>query len=144
QRSGKNMKLLAQSVEEVPNQISIVRENRDKNALGSVFFRSSFLQNNPQGFTDYLKENTYQYPAAPPVMEWIEEKAPLAPENLSVSISEASGNYLMSWYRSTANSHEFKRYMVYQVSSEGEMPEAGAVRALVSAEEFAIPPDVIQ
>lgn len=144
QRVYESQKLLAQSVEEVPNQIAIVRENRDKNALGSVFFRSSFLVNNPQGFTDYLKANTYQYPAAPPVMEWIEGEAPLAPENLSVSVSEATGEYLLSWDRSDANTHDFKRYILYQVTLEGEVPEVGAVRALVTTEEFTIPSDVIQ
>ena len=137
-------KILAQSVDEVPNQIAIVRENRHNNALGSVFFRASFLTANPLGFTDYLKDNTYQYPAAPPEMEWIEGEIPAAPENLTAAVSEATGDYTVSWNRNAANSHDFKRYLLYQLPSEdGDIAEFGAVRALIGSEEFSLPYEAI-
>lgn len=140
QKTAKTQKLLTQSVEEVPNQIAIVRENRDNNAMGSIFFRASFLTANPLGFTDYLKEHTYQYPAAPPVMEWIEGEAPLAPENLTATVSEASGDYLLSWQRNTTSDHDFKRFLVYRLpTQEGNIEGFGEVRGLTSDEEFAIP-----
>lgn len=134
-----NQKILAQSVEEVPNQIAIVREKRDNNALGSVFFRASFLTANPLGFTDYLKENTYQHPAAPPEMEWIEGEAPAAPENLNATVSETTGDYHIYWSRNAANSHDFERYLLYQLGSEdGSVAEFGAVKGLTSSEEFSL------
>jgi uncharacterized lipoprotein YddW (UPF0748 family) len=132
-----NARIAAQSAQEVLNQIAIVRENRADNALGSVLFRSAFLQANPHGFIDMLKEKTFIYPAAPPAMEWIEEAPPAAPLNLSVQFEEANGDNVLSWNRGEGNTHDFKRYLLYQLpaaSLEGAMPE-GAVRALVSSEE---------
>lgn len=136
-KSAKTQQLLSQSVEEVPNQIAIVRENRGSNALGSVLYNTSFLTANTLGFTDYLKENTYQYPAAPPEMEWIEGGAPKKPENLMATLDEATGDHFLKWERSTGNVHNFKRYLVYLLASEaGDFAEYGALRGLVSQEEF--------
>lgn len=138
-----NARVAAQSAKEVLNQVAIVRENKEKNALGSVFFRSAFLQANPHGFTDLLKERTYVYPAAPPLMEWIEEARPAAPMGLSVQLEEESGHSILSWNRNEGNAHDFKRYLLYHLpaaSVEGEIPQ-GSVRALISSEESIIKPE---
>lgn len=132
----------AQSVEEVPNQIAIVREHRDKQSLGSVLFRAAFLAANPYGFTDYLKENTYIYPAAPPVMDWLPRENPAAPVELTASIDEATGDYKLIWNRNAANTYDFKRYLIYNLADEpvagADIPE-GSVRALEATEELVIP-----
>lgn len=135
-----NARVAAQSAEEVLNQIAIVRENREENALGSVFFRSAFLQDNPHGFTDMLKEKTYVYPAAPPAMEWIKEAPPAAPLDFSVQFEEESSHNVLNWTRSEDNVHDFKRYLIYRLpgaSVDGEIPD-GSVRAMVSSEESII------
>jgi uncharacterized lipoprotein YddW (UPF0748 family) len=132
----------AQTAHEVLNQIAIVREHRDKNALGSVFFRASFLTANPHGFTDLLKQKTYIYPAAPPVMEWIEGDQPAVPQELSVQLNEATGDYVLSWSRNAENTHDFKRYLLYSLDAApadaASIPN-GSVRALTTAEEVVIP-----
>jgi uncharacterized lipoprotein YddW (UPF0748 family) len=135
-------RIAAQSAKEVPNQIAIVREHRDKLALGSVLFRAAFLAANPHGFTDYLKENTYIYPAAPPVMDWLPQENPAAPVELTAGIDEATGDYNLSWNRNVANTYNFKRYLIYNLADEpvvgADIPQ-GSVRALEATEELVIP-----
>lgn len=138
-----NARVAAQSAQEVLNQVAIVRENRGQNALGSVFFRSAFLQANPHGFTDFLKEKTYIYPAAPPAMEWISEVPPAAPQEFSVQFDEENRQHVLSWNRSAENVHDFKRYLLYRLPSAtaGEETPEGSVRGLVSSEGSQILPE---
>ncbi|MFC6999411.1 family 10 glycosylhydrolase [Rufibacter roseus] len=134
------------SNEELPNQILITREQqyRSKNSLGSVFFRSSLLANNELNLFENLKNNLYRYPAVPPLMEWKPGEAPAAPSNITSSKNEQAGQYVITWTRNPANTHEFKRYVVYALNSAtaptsvDALPE-GSVRAIVATEEAALP-----
>ncbi|TRX48610.1 family 10 glycosylhydrolase [Fulvivirga sp. M361] len=129
-----------QSIKEVPNQISIVRDNNDKNALGSVFFRASNLTSNPSGFTDNLKATIYPYPAAPPEMDWLPVDKPSAPENLVYQINEGSGNAVLQWTRSAGNTFNFKRYIVYRLKdATGDVPATDAIYDITVSEGKEIP-----
>src|SRR5690606_11450055 len=104
-------------------------------------FRAANIVANPHGFTDYLREGTYIYPAVPPLMDWLPEDTPAAPINLTAQIDESTGDYVISWERSPDNTHEFKRYVLHNLPSppvSGETPE-GTVRALTANEEVVIP-----
>jgi len=46
---------------------------------GAVFFSSSSFNNNPNGWSDSLKNNYYNYPALIPPMLWIDSTKPHAP-----------------------------------------------------------------
>ncbi len=125
-----------QSVDEVPNQIAIVRENETKNALGSIFFRVADLMANPAGFTDYIKEEVYPYPAAPPAMGWLPGDPPAAPTGLVYQTDEASGNVILQWERGTGNAHNFKRYIVYRLpDASGQVPAEGAIYDITVSEQ---------
>lgn len=138
-KSSSNARTL-QTAQEVPNQIEIVRDNQDKNALGSVFFRAEFVSDNPHGFTDYLKANTYTRPAAPPAMTWLPEMKPLAPENLTYQINEATGDAELQWNRSSGNTYDFKRYVIYQLANaSGTINPTNAVQDIVVTEDNTVP-----
>ncbi|MEJ8804298.1 family 10 glycosylhydrolase [Pontibacter sp. H249] len=128
--------------QETLNQIEISRLNRHKNALGDVLYRAVNLKDNTLNIYTNLKNNTYQYPAAPPAMPWKNGAQPLAPENLAVTVSEATGEYVINWQRNAASTNPFKRYLVYtsatMPASITDIPE-GAVRALVTTETLTIP-----
>ena len=128
-----------QSIEEVPNQIDIVRANYDKNAFGSVFFKVTDLVSNPAGFTDNLKNKVYPYPAAPPAMDWLPGDKPFPPNDLVYQVEEASGKVTLQWTRDLNNTFDFKRYIVYRLdNATGQFPATGAIYDLVVSEALEI------
>lgn len=62
---------------EIPNQIKKLREY--PTTQGSVYFSSKTFEKNPNGWCDSLRNNYYAYPALPPPMPWIDNKAPQKP-----------------------------------------------------------------
>lgn len=135
QEQGAGFRLMAQSVTEVPNQIEINRQNRSKNALGSVFYRISNLASNPAGFTTQLAAGAYARKALPPAMGWATEALPAAPSTLKAQKDGQTGDYTFSWQDGSALT--FKRYVLYR-SAEASMSgtdKAEAVQALLVAAE---------
>lgn len=130
------------SEQEVPNQISITRQNRQKHALGDVVYRATNLKDNALNIYTLLKAQTYKYPAAVPAMDWKSEIAPAAPVGLAVTVNEATGDHVFTWNRNESNTGTFKRYVLYTSpglpESIADLPE-GAVRALTSSETFTVP-----
>ncbi len=129
------------SAEEVPNQIAITRANQQKNALGAVLFRAANITSNANGIFTALKGKTFQFSAAPPAMAWKISKKPAPPVSLAVVKDEITGAITINWKRNPANSHTFKRYIVYNLpmaaGTVAEIPN-GAVRALTASETVTI------
>ncbi|WP_083470366.1 glycoside hydrolase family 10 protein [Rufibacter tibetensis] len=129
------------TTEEVPHQIEITRSNQAKNALGSVIFRAANLEKNTHLISTSFKAATFRLPAAPPAMEWIGGKAPVAPSELTVTLNEATGNYEVKWTRHPGNTYPFKRYLLYTTSfmpATGALTPDGSVRAFTSSETVTI------
>lgn len=57
---------------ELPNQIKLLRQY--PNVQGSIYFSSKSFNNNPNGWSDSLRNNYYRQPAEVPVMEWLPAK----------------------------------------------------------------------
>lgn len=57
---------------ELPNQIKLLRQN--SNVQGSIYFSSKSFNNNPNGWSDSLRNNYYKLPANVPAMEWLPKK----------------------------------------------------------------------
>ncbi|WP_205503126.1 glycoside hydrolase family 10 protein [Rufibacter psychrotolerans] len=130
------------SPDEVPHQIEITRSNREKNSLGSVIFRAANITGNTNLITTSFQAATFRFPAAPPAMRWLGGQAPAAPTDLSVTLNEASNAYEVKWRRNPANTHGFKRYLLYTTTTMpaiGALIPEGAVRAFTSAETVTIP-----
>lgn len=139
--------ILSQSsytAEEVPNQIAMTREPqyRVKNSLGSVHFRSALINNNTNGIRSRMRDIIYKYPSVPPLMEWKQGEAPATPTNVTTTKNEQTGVYEISWTRNPANTHEFKRYVVYALGNQTPANSSeiadGSVRALTADESTSI------
>ncbi|MFT2008383.1 glycoside hydrolase family 10 protein [Pontibacter sp. 13R65] len=126
---------------ELPNQIGISRANQHRNALGSVIFRASNLTDNTLQSHKALKEATFMAPAAPPAMPWKPGARPAAPTDFAMVKDEKTGDYYLSWKRSSRNKHTFKRYMLYcsfePFVNAAALP-AGALRAIPVSESYTI------
>jgi len=57
---------------ELPNQIKLLRQY--PNVQGSIYFSSKSFNNNPNGWSDSLRNNYYKLPAKAPEMEWLPKK----------------------------------------------------------------------
>lgn len=130
------------SEQEVPNQINITRQNNKRNALGDVLYRANNLKDNTLNIYTLLKGSTYKYPAAAPALPWKNATPPASPEGLTITLNEATGEYVFTWQRSEVNTDPFKRYLLYTSdnlpTSITDIPE-GAVRALATTETFTLP-----
>jgi len=62
---------------ELPDEIQLLRGN--KNIQGSIYFSAANFFENPNGWTDSLRENYYHDPALVPPMSWVDTTAPQAP-----------------------------------------------------------------
>jgi uncharacterized lipoprotein YddW (UPF0748 family) len=57
---------------ELPNQIKVLRQY--PNVQGSIYFSSKSFNNNPNGWSDSLRNNYYKLPAKIPEMGWLPKK----------------------------------------------------------------------
>jgi len=98
---------------ELPNQIKRVREF--PTLQGSVYFSSKSFTNNPNGWSDSLRNNYYKYPAIPPPMPWIDSIKPAKPM-LVFDGSQATStiNSIDLYFRQTEMNEMINRYVIYQ------------------------------
>ncbi|MEX0987837.1 MAG: family 10 glycosylhydrolase [Bacteroidales bacterium] len=83
------------TLSQVGLQINLIRLKNDKNALGSVFFRTNFITL-INGLKDYLTQYIYTRPAIVPEMTWKSGITPPVPQNMR--IEEALGDeYYLAW-----------------------------------------------
>ncbi len=93
-------------------QIDLIRSNKDKNGLGSVFFSAKdFVR--VQDLADYLTEKKYTHSAIIPEMTWKTGSTPTAPQNLRVEIID--NKYTLVWDY-TLNLND--RFAVYSTSDD--------------------------
>ena len=78
---------------QMPSQIEYSRANN--RVQGNVFFSSKSLNNNLLGIADSLTNHFYRYKSLPPVMLWLDDVMPNAPQNL-LGVKTDNG-ILLSW-----------------------------------------------
>jgi uncharacterized lipoprotein YddW (UPF0748 family) len=103
---------------ELPNQIKLLRQYPQ--VQGSIFFSSASFANNPNGWSDTLRNNYYKYPAIVPPMKWIDSLKPLQPEIILDSSKAAIYNYSVDLYlkQDTLN-NKINRYVIYNFEDTG-------------------------
>ncbi|MDQ2720339.1 MAG: family 10 glycosylhydrolase [Bacteroidota bacterium] len=108
---------------ELPNQIKRLRQYPQQ-IQGSVFFSSSSFSNNPNGWSDSLKNNYYKYPAIPPPMPWIDSVKPKSPVLLYDSSKPTyyTGSIDLYFHQSEPN-NMINRYVIYQFDDLKNMDE---------------------
>ncbi len=82
---GNNISLLdgkTWTLAEITKQIDITRNQFANLALGNIFYRLKFLNENRQNIYDNFKTSTYIQPALVPVMEWLNNKPPEPPQGV--------------------------------------------------------------
>ena len=101
------------NAKELPNQIKRIREF--STIQGSVYFSSKSFANNPNGWSDSLRNNYYKYPAIPPPMPWIDATIPQRPILLYDS-SKAVSNLtsIELYFRQEEPNEMVNRYVIYQ------------------------------
>ncbi len=98
---------------ELPNQIKRVREF--PTIQGSVYFSSKSFSNNPNGWSDSLKNNYYKYPAIAPPLPWIDSVKPGNPVLLYDSSKPVIYTSSIDLYfRQDLPNDMVNRYVIYQ------------------------------
>ena len=105
---------------ELPNQIKKLREYPQ--VQGSVFFSSSTFNNNPNGWSDSLRNNYYKNPAIIPPMSWIDSIKPAQPEIVLDSTKPAIYDYSVDLYlKQDTMNNRINRYVIYSFADTTEM-----------------------
>jgi uncharacterized lipoprotein YddW (UPF0748 family) len=99
---------------EIPNQIKLLRNA--ENVQGSVFYSSSFLLDDPNGWADSLRFNYYRTPTLIAPMNWIDTTAPQHPhiEKIDVGAPNNFQQFTVSGNGINKNeTEEIKNFVVY-------------------------------
>lgn len=99
---------------ELPDEIQLLRKN--PNIEGSVFFSSTNLLDNPNGWEDSLQNDYYKYPALIPPMPWIDTTSPQAPSIINIRQQGSFTNafYIIDCKESASKETEtVKNYVLY-------------------------------
>ena len=91
---------------EIPEQIELNRSL--PNILGSCFFSSKTLINNPLGVTDILREKYYHHPALVPEMRIVKSLSAMVPAHIVVR--DARDGFIIEW----AKAQNADYYLVYR------------------------------
>lgn len=96
---------------EIPEQIELNRSL--SNILGSCYFSSKTMINNPLGVSDILRENYYEFPALIPEMSWLNTTKLVKPEIKEVKRIRLG--FMLEWERSK----NVEYFIVYRFKGKG-------------------------
>ncbi len=100
------------NTDELPDEIKMLRDYN--NVQGSVYFSSSSLMQNPNGWGDSLHDNYYKYPALIPPAPWIDTSAPSKPDIVKISEMEKGPDSLTISGQEINKTEEIvKNYVLY-------------------------------
>jgi len=85
---------------------------------GNIYFRTEHMIGNPKGYTDFVRDELYRYPALTPSMPWKSQARPPEVQKLSASWS-GDGRMILTWADRYPESGEADplRYAVYKIAS---------------------------
>ncbi|PWT94988.1 MAG: hypothetical protein C5B52_18900 [Bacteroidetes bacterium] len=88
---------------------------------GAIYFSSKSFENNPNGWSDSLKNNYYSTPALVPSMPWIDSAKPTTP--IVTNINAVNGGINMNRYSFETNLHagpSIKKLAVYKSTADSK------------------------
>ncbi len=95
---------------ELPEQIQLLRKYTT--TQGSIYFSSKSFENNPNGWSDSLRNNYYAYAALPPPMPWLDSLTPASPA------VEKAGKY--DFFVTTNDTDNIKGFAVFSLNANDE------------------------
>jgi len=114
---------------EIQNQINLNRVN--ERALGFVAFSSKSISNNLKGIQDSLRNNQFKYPALHPTMPWLDNVPPLAPMNLTSTVSGSSVQ--LQWQKGgTASDGDTSQYVVIYRAQSPDTVNISNVKQIIA------------
>ncbi len=82
---------------------------------GAVYFSSSSFQSNPNGWSDSLRNNYYNYPALIPPMPWIDSVKPHTPQfHMEYDVKGQSST---AWLQKGVDGDTLRGFAIYQTDS---------------------------
>ena len=97
------------TLEEIITQINIIRQNSNKSALGSLFFRASDFER-VKNLKTYLHEYAYNYKSVLPVTKWKNSPEVAKVENIHIKLDIVSFGTKIAW-----NKNGDDRYAIYKI-----------------------------
>lgn len=130
---------------QMPSQLRLNRQTA--NVFGSIYYNTSSLKANPQGFTDSLRTNFYAYPALMPQMKWQDSIAPPPPINV-VAIRNPT-NIRLTWTKPTTTTQELDRvrqFVIYRFDDYApiNLADARAIRFITPTDTTAFVDNAVQ
>ncbi|MFN3851480.1 MAG: family 10 glycosylhydrolase [Spirosomataceae bacterium] len=121
---------------EIPKQIRLNRNTLGVN--GSIFYNTTFLNQNPLGVRDSVINNYFKFPALPPTMPWKKSTMPNPPTGLIATLS--SKEIQLKWNKAQSGINEIdkiKRYVVYRFANDEkvDLSNAKAIRHITNSDE---------
>jgi len=108
---------------ELPDQIQFLRKYPQ--IQGSAFFSSSTFNSNPNGWSDSLRNDFYQYPAIIPPMSWIDSVKPETPVILfDSSKSTFYSTSIDIYFREKQINDLINRYVIYEFADKSNMDKS--------------------
>ncbi len=108
---------------ELPNQIKKLREYPE--VQGSIFFSSKSFNNNPNGWSDSLRNNYYKYPSIVPPMAWIDSTKPPRPDLMYDSSKVSIYSYSVDLYlKQDSVDSKINRYVIYNFEDISEIDKS--------------------
>src|ERR1700754_3808299 len=80
--------------DQLPKMIQSLRQYPE--IQGAIYFSSKSFDNNPNGWSDSLRENYYRYPAVIPAMEWIDTTKPMKPAIVKVTGNNYGNSFVLN------------------------------------------------
>lgn len=97
----------------LPRQVQALRTY--PTVQGAVYFSSKSFENNPNGWSDSLRNNYYNYPALIPPMPWIDSVKPHAP--VFHMENDVKGLSTTAWLSKGADGDSLRGFAIYQTDS---------------------------
>ena len=108
-----------QNEQELPEQILITRRMKDME--GSAFFRMKFLEMNPLGFENRLKEDIYTNRALLPTMPWLDDQAPNPPKKVKLKGLFKKDELKIKYKKNSPKSGDQLGYLIYTSNNENSV-----------------------
>jgi uncharacterized lipoprotein YddW (UPF0748 family) len=97
---------------------------------GAIYFSSKSFENNPNGWSDSLRENYYRYPAVIPSMEWIDTTRPLKPIVVKVAGANFGNSFVLN-IQKPVKSKNIKTFVVYSFRADDKILDMEDPRNIV-------------
>jgi uncharacterized lipoprotein YddW (UPF0748 family) len=99
---------------QIHHQLRMNRSSSYPNVLGSIYFRTQHLNNNPLGMRDSLRLYLFNRPALQPTMPWKDNLSPQPATSLA-AIRFANDSVVLKWTKPAATANEMDKVRQFAI-----------------------------